>query len=276
LCLALGLVCAEGQQAQTAPQQNPPPQAQAPPSAPATIPSTGSSSSSQALDISDTGRRFTAGVTLSVLGFGLIPAKTSTVDNSATVSTQDSTQHESSRVGYGLTGQVRITNHFSVDLSALYRRAGYQFEETISTTTTTVLNGQTSSTTTTTSTHQDVNAHFFDFPLTVRYYSGSKRPNGPRWFAEAGGAWRWANRIRTSTDTTNAVSENICCTFTPVVPAHRSTIGMVAGIGLQFIDAFGIHVVPEVRYTRWIDQVFDNLTTHTQTNQLDASLSLTF
>ncbi len=67
-------------------------------------------------------------------------------------------------------------------------------------------------------THQDVHAHFFDFPLTVRYYSGSKRPNGPRWFAEAGGAWRWATDVRTSTDTTDADGVNTCCTFTPVVP----------------------------------------------------------
>jgi Outer membrane protein beta-barrel domain len=267
------LGCAEGQQAQPAPA---PPQDQAPPAAPATIPSSGTSSSSQSLDINDTGRRFTAGVTLSVLGFGLIPSKTTTVDNSSTVSTQDQTQRASSRIGYGLTGQVRITNHFSVDLSALYRRAGYQFEETVATTTNTVLNGQVTSTVSTTVTHQDVRARLFDFPLTVRYYSGSKRPNGPRWFAEAGGAWRWSNGIRTSTDTTNADGVNTCCSFTPVVPAHRSTIGLVAGVGLQFIDPFGIHVVPEIRYTRWIDQVFDNSTTHTFQNQLEAVLSLTF
>jgi hypothetical protein len=215
-------------------------------------------------------------VTLSVLGFSLVPAKTSTVDNSATVSTEYETQRESSRIGYGLTGQVRITGHFAVDLQALYRRIGYQYEDTVSTTTTTVLNGTTNSTVATTITHQDVHAHLFDFPLTVRYYSGAKRPNGPRWFAEVGGAWRWANDIHTSTDTTDAAGLNTCCTFTPVTPAHNSTVGLVAGVGLQFIDPFGIHVVPEVRYTRWIDQVFDNQTTHTFQNQLDASISLTF
>lgn len=211
-----------------------------------------------------------------MLGFSLVPAKTSTVDNSATVSTQYETQRASSRIGYGLTGQVRITGHFAVDLQALYRRLGYQFEDTVSTTTTTVVNGETSSTVATTITHQDVHARLFDFPLTVRYYSGAKRPNGPRWFAEVGGAWRWANGIRTSTDTTDAAGVNTCCTFTPVTPAHSSTIGLVAGVGLQFIDPFGIHVVPEVRYTRWIDQVFQNQTTTTFQNQLDASISLTF
>jgi Outer membrane protein beta-barrel domain len=213
---------------------------------------------------------------LSVLGFSLVPGKTSTVDNSSTVSTENQTQGASSRIGYGLTGQIRITGHFAVDVSALYRRIGYQFTDTISTTTTTVLNGVVSSTASTTDTHEDTHARLFDFPLVVRYYSGARRPNGPRWFVEAGGAWRLETGVRTSTDTTDADGVNTCCTFTPTVPDHHSSIGMVAGVGLQFIDPFGIHVVPEVRYTRWIDQVFDNLTTHTVQNQLEADISLTF
>jgi len=112
--------------------------------------------------------------------------------------------------------------------------------------------------------------------LELRYYSSARRPNGPRWFVEVGGAWRWSNGIRTSIDTTDTTGTLTCCTTTPTVPAHRSTIGMIAGGGLQFIDPVGVHIVPEVRYTRWIDQIFDNATTHTTQNQLDASISLTF
>lgn len=275
MCFVLCLSCAEGQDAQPSAQQSPAPQEQPPPP-PASSSSTGTSSSAQAPDTNESGRRISGGVTLSVLGFSLIPGKTNTVDNSSTVNTQDQTQGGSSRIGYGLTGQLRITNHFSVDVSALYRKIGYQFTSTISTTTNTVLNGIVSSTVSTTDTHEDTHARLIDVPLTLRYYSGAKRPNGPRWFAEVGGAWRVATGIRTSVDTTDAAGVNTCCTSTPTVPAHRSGIGMVAGVGLQFIDPFGIHVVPEVRYTRWIDQVFDNLTTHTTQNQLDASISLTF
>ncbi len=171
---------------------------------------------------------------------------------------------------------MRITGHFAVDVSALYRRIGYQFTDTISTTTNTVLNGIVSSTVSETQTHEDTHARLFDFPLVLRYYSGARRPNGPRWFIEAGGAWRWATGVRTSSDSTDADGVNTCCTFTPTVPQHHSAIGMVAGVGLQFIDPFGIHVVPEVRYTRWIDQIFDDQTTHTQQNQLEAVISLTF
>ena len=51
---------------------------------------------------------------------------------------------------------------------------------------------------------------------------------------------------------------------------------MVAGAGIQLVDEFGIHVVPEVRYTRWVDPIFHNLTTRTNDNQVEADISLTF
>jgi hypothetical protein len=48
------------------------------------------------------------------------------------------------------------------------------------------------------------------------------------------------------------------------------------GAGIQFVDEFGIHVVPEFRYTRWEERVFENLTTRSQVNQIEADISLTF
>ena len=170
----------------------------------------------------------------------------------------------------------RISEHFYVDLSALLRRMGYQSTTTVATTTTNVLNGITYPTTSTTSTHEDTRARLIDIPLVLRYYGTGKRPTSPRWFLEAGGAWRLANDIRTSLDSTDASGIVTCCTYTPTVPQHRSAIGMVAGAGIQFTDEFGIHVVPEVRYTRWVNPIFDNLTTKTQANQVEAGFSLTF
>ncbi len=212
-----------------------------------------------------------------MLGFSLIPGKSDSITNTAgTINTEDQTTGASSRIGYGITGQVRITNHFAVDLSAIYRRIGYELNNTVTATTTTILNGITTSTTSTTSTHQDTRAHLFDIPLELRYYSSARRPDGPRWFVEGGGAWRVSTGIRTSTDVTDTSGVTTCCTNTPVTPAHHSTIGMVGGAGIQLIDPLGIHVVPEVRYTRWMDQIFQNGTTTTTQNQLDASISLTF
>jgi hypothetical protein len=213
---------------------------------------------------------------LTVLGLPLIAGRTSTVNNSSEISTQYQTKGASGRIGYGLTVQARITNHFYVDLSGLIRHIGYQETTTVATTTTGVLNGSTYPITTTTSTHEDTRARLIDIPFLVRYYGTGKRPTSPRWFLEAGGAWRLANQIRTSLDSTDASGNVTCCTTTPVVPKHRSGVGMVVGAGMQFVDEFGIHVVPEVRYTRWLDSTFENLSTTTNHNQVEADISLTF
>jgi Outer membrane protein beta-barrel domain len=213
---------------------------------------------------------------LSVLGLSLVKGATSTVDNTTEISTEYQTTGASSRIGYGVTLQARITDHFYVNLSGLLRRMGYQLTTTVSTTTTAVLNGTTYPSTSTTSTHEDTRARLIDIPFVVRYYGTGKRPTSPRWFLEAGGSWRLANDIRTSLDSTDASGTVTCCTFTPTVPQHRSSAGAVVGAGIQFVDEFGIHVVPEVRYTRWLNPTFDNLTTITQRNQVEAAISLTF
>ena len=265
--VVLTVGCAEGQPAQPDAPQNPP-------AAVAQNPGTSSSSSSSPAAKSE--RRFSGGATLSVLGLTLIKGETSTVNNTAEISTQYQTQGASERIGYGLTLQGRITQHFYVDVSGLLRRMGYQLTTTVSTTTTNVLNGVTFPSTSTTSTHEDTRSRLIDVPLLVRYYGTGKRPNSARWFLEAGGSWRLANDIRTSLDSTDASGIVTCCTYTPTVPQHRSSIGMVAGAGIQFTDEFGIKVTPEVRYTRWVNPIFDNLTTKTQANQVEAGFSLTF
>lgn len=209
-------------------------------------------------------------------GLSLIKGSTSTVDNTSEISTQAQTTGASSRIGYGVTFQARITNRFAVDFSAFLRRIGYQLTTTVATTTTSVLNGTTFPSTSTTSTHEDTRSRLIDIPLLLRYYGAGKRPNSVRWFVEAGGAWRLANNIRTSLDSTDASGNVTCCTFTPTVPAHRSAIGMVAGGGLQLVDELGVHVVPEFRYTRWVNPIFHNPTTNTDQNQIEADISLTF
>ena len=77
-------------------------------------------------------------------------------------------------------------------------------------------------------------------------------------------------------DSTDASSVVTCCTSVPTVVTHHSALGYVVGAGLQFIDPFGIRVVPEIRYTRWMQEIFNNLSTHTQQNQLEANITLSF
>lgn len=257
---------ADAQQAQPDTQQSPPP---------APTASSGSSSSSST-PARPSERRFSGGATLSFLGFSLVPEASSTVNTTSEISTEYGTAGSSERLGYGLTVQARIAGHFYLNLSGILRRIGYQLTTTVSTTTTSVLNGTTYPSTTSTTTHEDTRASLIDVPFMLRYYGTGKTPRSPRWFLEAGGAWRLAKDIRTSIDTTDAADNVSCCTTTPAVPAHNSSVGMMVGGGIQLVDEFGIHVVPEFRYTRWVNPIFEHLTTNTQANQLEATISLTF
>ena len=249
-----------------------------PPSTPPSGQTSSSTSSSSAPDKSNTSyvRRFSGGITLSVLGFSSISGGTNTVNVSSSVTNTYMTSNASSRIGYGVTGQVTVTDHFAVTVGGFYRKIGYQLTNSIATTTN-VLQGTTViPTTVTTSTHEDTRTHAYDFPVLLRYYGKGRHAPGPRWFLEGGAAYRDVTHIRSSEDSTDASAVNTCCTFVPPVPQHKTGAGLVVGAGLQLIDPVGIRVIPEVRYTRWQNEVFDAFSTHTQKNQLEASITLSF
>ena len=221
-------------------------------------------------------RRFSAGPTLSVLGLTAIPSNTSNVTNSPTVTTMYQTTGASQRIGYGLTTQLAITDHFAVAIGGVLQRIGYQFTNTVTTSKPTVVSGVVTTVTTSTNTHEDTRARLIDVPGVLRYYSRGRHDPGTRFFFEGGGAWRKADQIRTSLSSSDASSVVTCCTTTPATPAHSSAFGIVGGAGAQFTDAFGIKVVPEVHYTRWMSPIFSAFTTHTQQNEVAAGFSLTF
>jgi hypothetical protein len=203
-----------------------------------------------------------------------VPGKTDTVNNSSTVSTEYATSGASERIGYGVTGQVAVTDHFAVAVGGLLRRIGYQLTTTLTTTSSSGVAAVTS--TSSTNTHEDTRGRLIDIPALVRYYNLGRHAPGARWFVEGGGAFREAGSIRTSSSSTDSSGAVTCCNDTPSQPLHGNARGAVAGAGFLMIDPFGIRIVPEVRYTRWMNPIFDAFTTTTQRNEVAAGLSLSF
>jgi len=253
------------------------------PAPPSSGPQTSTSGTSQSastapssLDQGTFVRRVSGGATLSVLGLTLIPKRTSTVNTSVALVTSYTTDDASGRIGYGLMGQVALTDHFAVTVDGLLRHIGYTLSTTTTVTKNTVTNGVITPTSTSTGTHEDTRARLIDIPAVVRFYNLGRHTRGTRWFLEAGGAWRQAGSIRTSLSSTDGSGNVTCCTNTPAEPAHRNAKGAVAGFGVLFIDAFGIHVAPEVRYTRWMSPIFEELTTDTRRNEITAGFTISF
>jgi cytoskeletal protein RodZ len=248
--------------------------------------STGSSSSSSTSSSSSDQlhgayvRRIAIGATLSVVGLSPLSAgsnTTTTTPNSATsIMDAVTSSAASSRIGYGLTAQAAITEHFAFAVGGYLRRMGFTSSDMITTSVTTFINTIPTTTSTTTSTNTDARARLLDIPFMLRYYSKERHMPGGRWFLELGGAYRDAYGVRSSQTATDSSGNITSYTFNVVSPPHKSSVGYLGGAGAQFIDPFGIRVIPEVRYIRWVNQIFEDATTHTQRNQVEANLTLSF
>jgi len=283
--LTIGLLTASGLRAQTGTQstssQSPPPQ-NTPTQAAGTTTSqksTGTSSSTSPNKTENKGtfvRRFDIGATLTVQTLSLIRGGNTTITNSSVLTTGYQTSNATDRVGYGISAQAAITDHFAIAVGGYLQRMGYQFTTTLTQQVPVVEGGVVVPTQEITSTHQDTRTHTFEVPAMLRYYRKSRHTPGGRWFAELGVSWRDTTHIRSSLDSTDNAGNVTCCTFPTVSPARKTTIGYVVGAGLQFIDPFGIRVIPEVRYTRWRNEIFDSFSTRTAANQLEASFTLAY
>jgi hypothetical protein len=221
-------------------------------------------------------RRFSAGVTLSVLG--LSPMRKNdmyTSTENPTVNAMYTTQGVTRRVGFGLTFQGVVTERVAVNAGVfLHPGIGYRMSSQ-------TLEGVDNPNTTAdertfTSRNEDTRFRYYDFPVTLRYYGKDRHDPGARWFVEAGGALRRVSRIKTTINETINDGDTTCCVTTPATPARRTIRGVVAGFGVQVIDPVGLRLGPQIRYTRWGADTFSSNSTVTQRNQIEAMVSLTF
>ena len=131
-------------------------------------------------------RRFSIGATLDIVGLSLLSGGSSTVTNSTTVSTGYNASPASSRIGYGLTGQIAVADRFAVAVGGYIRKIGYTLDTTVTTTTETFPERRPHQHLSSTSTHEDTRARLYDIPVLVRFYSKGRHVPGPRWFIEGG------------------------------------------------------------------------------------------
>lgn len=219
-------------------------------------------------------RRFSAGGSISVFGFPILPSKTRDVTINTGLSVNSKTDSTSRLVGGGVNFQATLTNRLAVNVGVVMRRLRFA-------TTDTTYYGTDDTTTTTDErtkmiVERGTRATILDYPVLVRYYTKNHRAPGRRWFYEAGGAFRQITAIHSIGQTTQTDGTVDCCDEQPLKPTNRMIPGYVVGAGLQMIDEFGIRFVPEIRYTRWARRTFDTQSTRMQTNQVEFVLSLTF
>jgi len=185
---------------------------------------------------------------------------------------QSDNKPKSNIAGYGLVAQLALTERFALTIHPSIRKADY-------TATTHLLEGTDNPNTIAderrgTNIDEDTRARFLDVPVLLRFYGRPRQEEGHRWFAELGPSLRWVRRVRTHRDILRP-DQSRASNDTPVDFRKRVT-GATAGFGGQFIDPYGVRVVPEVRYTRWLNGAFGNVSGRSRRHQVEIILSLTF
>jgi len=175
--------------------------------------------------------------------------------------------------GAGVAIQVTVTNRFAVAVNAIVRQAGFAISSNI-------IEGVDLPNTATDERKyfietEDTHAYYMDLPLLVRFYGKSHRKEGKRWFVEAGGTMRHVWNVKTSitTETIDGVS---CCINTPTRPHKQNALGATVGAGMHFADDFGIRIIPEVRYTRWLNETFQKYGAHSRRDQVEIMITIGF
>jgi hypothetical protein len=264
-----------------APSQAPPPTSSAPPqappsstSAPPQAPPSSSSASPEILRTKNYVRRFSIGASMSGVIKPIIPdLQTSISTVTPVVNGIYSTTGISKRFGWGVTGQVLVTSRFAFNVAIFRRSAGFQMS---SDTFFGVDNPITDvDERTRAQRFEDTRAVLYDLPAAIRFYGKARNKPGPRWFVDGGGAFRRASNVKSSV--TTVLNAGTPTTETrPLAPQHRTAHGLVAGFGAQLIDPLGIRVIPEVRYTRWLNQTWNTGSTLMERNQIEGVITLSF
>ena len=219
-------------------------------------------------------RRVSAGVTFTVpvltqfvTGFDYFARETPPLEASVESNTRRS------YAGGGLTLQFAVTERTAINLSALLRKAEFTTQRT-------EIAGVDNPNTliddrVRTDIRESVRLRYLDFPILVRYYTRGHHQRGDRWFLQAGPNFRSVRRLRNNIKTT-AQDGTVTESNSPLPPYMRRVTGITAGFGAQLIDPVGVRVIPEVRYTRWLDPQFKLFGVQSRRDHIEVMISFTF
>lgn len=117
--------------------------------------------------------------------------------------------------------------------------------------------------------------NYWDIPMLVRYRGLRQSGRFRRFYPIGGATYRHVGRVRTGNDTVNA-DGSTAYDETPDVPKKSNLFGLTVGIGYRLVDELGVKVVPEIRFTRWLDHSFQGLAYTSSPNQAQAGIGITF
>jgi len=167
------------------------------------------------------------------------------------------------KIAFGPSLEVRLFKGFSVAGEFLYHRLDYTKTAQVT------VDGNV------TAIVEQTRATLWDAPLMVRWRGLAETGFLSHLYFSGGGAIRNVSHISTNTQTTPP-GGTTTTTTTPTAPSARNLPGLVAGVGMRFVDDFGIKLSPELRYTHWLGATFNSDSTRSRRDDLVIGIALTF
>jgi hypothetical protein len=218
-------------------------------------------------------RRLSFGVRWSILARQLIKGGTVvTATSSPALRNELTSASTAGRYGGGFTAQYALSRRVAVSADLLWRNVSYKAGAEL-------VKGVDDPDTSDderriTTTSETTRIRYWDVPILARFYARGEAGLFRRFF-DVGVTIRRVGRVRTATEITD-VDDETCCDETPAYLAHSTVMGIVVGAGIQAVDEFGIKVMPQVRYTRWLGDTLAAGPTRSKRDQLEVLLGFTF
>jgi hypothetical protein len=213
-------------------------------------------------------RRFSVGVRASIFPLSLQGSESSSSSPNTETTRAQSVSEGTPRLGGGLTVEYAAKRRVLVSADILY----HYFDYTASTTTNVTLPDGTSEITTL---GEVTHARYWELPILARFTTLPARTASARMLLGGGVSFRRVSNIRTSMTTTNPDGSEVS-DYTPRTPLNQTSYGVVASLGFRVKDDFGIKVTPEVRYIRWLNDLFSGFPAQMRRNELQVVIGLTF
>ncbi|MFN0106782.1 MAG: hypothetical protein ACKV2U_32395 [Bryobacteraceae bacterium] len=246
---------------------------QAAPQTPAPAKPAQTESSSESTDLKRRSyvKPISVGLTLSVLG--QVPILNGGFSDARTGFSVDATTGAGGyRIGWGGNAQVRLPRKFAFVGSLLLHKSGHG--STIDTYEGTDNPNTPLDDRKHTTVEESSIVNYWDYTFMVRRYTKDHDAPGHRAFFGGGFNFRDVRKIRSERETT--LGADTTSDTKPIVPTRDNGRGITGAVGAQFVDDFGVKLVPEFRYTRWLQPTFDALSTQSRKNQFEAIVSITF
>jgi len=213
-------------------------------------------------------KRFSAGVRASILILDILPSATTSNNPNTQTAISQTLSSTTPRLGGGVTVEYAASRRILVSADLLYRYFSY----TAQTVTDVTLADLTSQITTLS---ESSHARYFDLPIIARYATLPARTASARVFLGGGVTFRRISGIRTATDLNNPDGSHTYG-YVPRTAQRQTSYGVVAAAGFRVKDEFGIKITPEVRYIRWLSDLFTAWPAEQRRNEIQVMIGLTF